>query len=91
MSQIQPLFALQIKGLEKRFERPAVDGLDLSVRIGEFYALLGPNGAGKTTTLRMVSGLLQAGRRVDLDLRHRRTRGSRSPPSGSWPGSPTSR
>jgi len=59
MSQIQPLFALQIHGLMKRFARPAVDGLDLSVRIGEFYALLGPNGAGKTTTLRMVSGLLK--------------------------------
>ena len=59
MSQIQPLFALQIHRLEKRFERPAVDALDLSVRVGEFYALLGPNGAGKTTTLRMVSGLLK--------------------------------
>jgi ABC-2 type transport system ATP-binding protein len=45
--------------LRKRFERPAVDGLDLRVRAGEFYMLLGPNGAGKTTTLRMVSGLLQ--------------------------------
>ena len=35
----------------------AVDGLDLAVRAGEFYALLGPNGAGKTTTLRMIAGL----------------------------------
>lgn len=51
-------FALEIRGLEKRFDRPAVDGLDLSVRWGEFYTLLGPNGAGKTTTLRMVAGLL---------------------------------
>jgi ABC-2 type transport system ATP-binding protein len=51
--------ALEIKNLRKRFERPAVDGLDLRVRAGEFYMLLGPNGAGKTTTLRMVSGLLQ--------------------------------
>jgi ABC-2 type transport system ATP-binding protein len=59
MSQIKPLFALEIRGLVKRFERPAVDGLDLSVRVGEFYTLLGPNGAGKTTTLRMVTGLLQ--------------------------------
>src|ERR1051325_11875867 len=42
----------------KRFDRPAVDGLDLAIRAGEFYALLGPNGAGKTTTLRMVAGLL---------------------------------
>jgi ABC-2 type transport system ATP-binding protein len=51
--------ALDIKGLSKRFDRPAVDGLDLAVRAGEFYALLGPNGAGKTTLLRMVAGLLQ--------------------------------
>src|SRR5712691_889250 len=51
-------FALDISGLVKRFDRPAVDGLDLRVRSGEFYALVGPNGAGKTTTLRMVAGLL---------------------------------
>jgi ABC-2 type transport system ATP-binding protein len=51
--------ALEIRGLVKRFDRPAVDGLDLAIRAGEFYALLGPNGAGKTTTLRMVVGLLR--------------------------------
>ena len=51
--------ALAISGLSKTFARPAVDGLDLTVRAGEFYALLGPNGAGKTTVLRMVAGLLQ--------------------------------
>ena len=51
--------ALEIRGLSKTFDRPAVAGLDLTVRRGEFYALLGPNGAGKTTTLRMVAGLLQ--------------------------------
>jgi ABC-2 type transport system ATP-binding protein len=51
--------ALALSGLTKRFDRPAVDGLDLSVKAAEFYALLGPNGAGKTTTLRMVAGLLR--------------------------------
>ena len=51
--------ALQVRGLTKRFDRVAVDALDLTVRTGEFYALLGPNGAGKTTTLRMVAGLLR--------------------------------
>ena len=50
--------ALRLAGLRKDFGRPAVDGLDLVVRRGEFYALLGPNGAGKTTTLRLVTGLL---------------------------------
>jgi ABC-2 type transport system ATP-binding protein len=59
MVQDKFLPALEIKGLRKHFERPAVDGLDLCVRPGEFYMLLGPNGAGKTTTLRMVSGLLR--------------------------------
>jgi ABC-2 type transport system ATP-binding protein len=28
--------ALQVLGLRKSFERPAVDGLDLTVRAGEF-------------------------------------------------------
>jgi ABC-2 type transport system ATP-binding protein len=51
--------ALELRGLTKRFDRLAVDALDLTVRAGEFYALLGPNGAGKTTTLRMVAGLLR--------------------------------
>src|ERR1700733_8855782 len=59
MSPLPPVpFALEIHGLSKRFDRPAVDGLDLRVKSGEFYALVGPNGAGKTTTLRMVAGLL---------------------------------
>src|SRR2546423_12760623 len=51
--------ALQVRGLTKRFDRLAVDALDLTVKPGEFYALLGPNGAGKTTTLRLVAGLLR--------------------------------
>jgi len=53
-----PHAALELRGLVKRFERPAVDGLDLTVAAGEFYTLLGPNGAGKTTTLRIAGGLL---------------------------------
>src|SRR3954469_19605932 len=59
MKHVQQPLALELRGLTKRFDRPAVDTLDLTVRIGEFYALLGPNGAGKTTTLRMVAGLLR--------------------------------
>ena len=51
--------ALDVRGLTKRFDRPAVEALDLTVYGGEFYALVGPNGAGKTTTLRMVVGLLR--------------------------------
>jgi ABC-2 type transport system ATP-binding protein len=57
MKQVEA--ALALRGLTKRFDRPAVDTLDLTIHSGEFYALLGPNGAGKTTTLRMVAGLLR--------------------------------
>lgn len=51
--------ALELSGLTKRFDKLAVDRLDLSIGAGQLYALLGPNGAGKTTTLRMVAGLLR--------------------------------
>jgi ABC-2 type transport system ATP-binding protein len=54
-----PAFSIEIRNLRKAFDRPAVDGLELLIRRGEFYTLLGPNGAGKTTTLRMVVGLLR--------------------------------
>src|SRR5271165_6544229 len=51
--------ALVVRGLAKSFGRKVVEGLDLRIRPGEFYALLGPNGAGKTTTLRMIAGLMR--------------------------------
>jgi multiple sugar transport system ATP-binding protein len=37
--------------------RPAVDGLDLRIRDGEFMVLVGPSGCGKSTSLRMLAGL----------------------------------
>lgn len=50
---------LELRGLRKSFDAVAVDGIDLTVKPGEFYALLGPNGAGKSTTLRIAAGLLR--------------------------------
>jgi multiple sugar transport system ATP-binding protein len=35
----------------------AVDGLDITIGDGEFFALLGPSGCGKTTLLRTIAGL----------------------------------
>jgi len=35
----------------------AVDGIDLTIADGEFFALLGPSGCGKTTLLRTLAGL----------------------------------
>ena len=34
----------------------AVDGVDLSIAQGEFFAMLGPSGSGKTTCLRLIAG-----------------------------------
>ncbi|SEH01923.1 ABC-type sugar transport system, ATPase component [Nonomuraea solani] len=35
----------------------ALDGIDLTIADGEFFALLGPSGCGKTTLLRTIAGL----------------------------------
>jgi spermidine/putrescine transport system ATP-binding protein len=50
--------AVRLIGLTKRFGQfTAVDGIDLEIPAGSFFALLGPSGCGKTTTLRMIGGL----------------------------------
>jgi putative spermidine/putrescine transport system ATP-binding protein len=40
----------------------AVDGVDLEIREGEFFAMLGPSGSGKTTCLRLLAGFEQPDR-----------------------------
>jgi putative spermidine/putrescine transport system ATP-binding protein len=37
----------------------AVDGVNLEVEAGEFFAMLGPSGSGKTTCLRLIAGFEQ--------------------------------
>ncbi len=52
--------AIRFDRVTKRFgDNVAVEGLDISIRQGEFFSLLGPSGCGKTTTLRMVAGFEQ--------------------------------
>lgn len=39
-----------------------LEGIDFTVRQGEFVGLAGPNGSGKTTLLRVLTGVLSPGR-----------------------------
>jgi ABC-2 type transport system ATP-binding protein len=51
------MVAIEVRGLRKSYrDKAAVDGLDLTVELGEVFALLGPNGAGKTTTVEILEG-----------------------------------
>lgn len=59
---------IRVEGLTKQFRSgwpgrpPAIvlDGLSLSVGVGEIYGFLGPNGSGKTTTIKVLMGLIRA-------------------------------
>lgn len=52
--------ALSIRQLTKTYANgfKALDGIDLEVAEGDFFALLGPNGAGKSTTIGIISTLV---------------------------------
>ncbi|MER6328523.1 ABC transporter ATP-binding protein [Streptomyces sp. NPDC001034] len=75
---------VEFRGLRREFGATvALDGLDLTVRPGEFLALLGPSGCGKTTALRMLAGfehpdsgaVLVDGRDITQVSAHRRDAG----------------
>ncbi len=66
--------ALSIRNLVKIYSNGvrALNGVDLDVAEGDFFALLGPNGAGKTTTIKMLLGLSKptqgSGKLFGLDI-----------------------
>lgn len=57
MKPTQPPFALELKGLTKRFGKTEIIcGIDLNVAPGERIGIIGPNGAGKSTLFNLISG-----------------------------------
>jgi len=49
-----------VRGLTRRYgSLRALDGVDLTLRQGEFLTIFGPNGAGKSTLLKILAGLVR--------------------------------
>jgi putative spermidine/putrescine transport system ATP-binding protein len=60
MSADSPVAAVSFRGVARHFGNVrAVDGVDLDIAAGEFFAMLGPSGSGKTTCLRLIAGFEQ--------------------------------
>ena len=75
--------ALSIHHLRKTYANgfEALEGIDLEVQEGDFFALLGPNGAGKSTTIGIICSLVRKtggtvqvfGKDLDTDLETAKT------------------
>ena len=71
MERAVAVATLQLCDITKTYDgTPAVHGVELNVRDGEFLSILGPSGCGKSTALRIIAGLTEpSAGRVDWQNR----------------------
>ncbi|HEX7597522.1 MAG TPA: ATP-binding cassette domain-containing protein, partial [Polyangia bacterium] len=53
---------IRLRGVAKSYYRealeiPVLQGIDLDIPAGGYYALMGPSGSGKTTLLNLIAGI----------------------------------
>lgn len=60
LAQQAPTTVLEVRNVSVRYGGiRALDGVDLTIREGEFRGIIGPNGAGKTTLFNAITGVVR--------------------------------
>lgn len=49
--------SIELKNVSKRYENVVLNGLSMTVKVGEIYSLIGASGCGKTTLLQCILGM----------------------------------
>jgi ABC-type Fe3+/spermidine/putrescine transport system ATPase subunit len=51
---------IKVEGIKKAYGKViALDGVDLTIRDGEYLTIVGPSGCGKTTLIKSIAGIMQ--------------------------------
>ena len=71
MTDTSTEFAIELRGVTKKYRFFTLDKIDLKLPRGQIMGLIGANGAGKSTTIRILMGLVHQDSGAALVLGHR--------------------